>query len=174
MTTYNPNDFYPRTGQEIKSDGTTVNEADGLNSDGSQNVVLTGSKVAEGIANMVLNTQGTLLSSSARTSNTAAPTQTNTSARGVMLFLNVTAVSGTGGLTVRIYGVDPVSGVAAPINAPPATVTTVGLQIVSLYPGIASPNAAGANYILPRTWYAQVVHGDSTSYTYSLGYSLIL
>lgn len=42
MTTYNPNDFYPRTGQKVKSDGTTVNEADGLNSDGSQNVKIAG------------------------------------------------------------------------------------------------------------------------------------
>lgn len=42
---YNPNDFYPRTGQEVKSDGTTVNEADGINADGSENVVLSGTNI---------------------------------------------------------------------------------------------------------------------------------
>lgn len=44
MPQYNINDFYPRTGQEIKSDGTTVNEADGINVDGSQNEVIAGNK----------------------------------------------------------------------------------------------------------------------------------
>lgn len=45
MQTYNPSEFYPRTGQEIKSDGTTVNEADGVNPDGSQNVKITDSSI---------------------------------------------------------------------------------------------------------------------------------
>lgn len=47
MTIYNPNDFYPRTGQEVKSDGTTVNEADGINPDGSENNVITGKKTQQ-------------------------------------------------------------------------------------------------------------------------------
>ena len=35
--------YHPRTGKVIKSDGTVVNEADGVNDDGSRNVRVTGS-----------------------------------------------------------------------------------------------------------------------------------
>lgn len=47
MTQYNPNDFYPASGKEINSLGNVVTPADGINSDGSQNVLLVGRKVIE-------------------------------------------------------------------------------------------------------------------------------
>ncbi|MFJ5713108.1 hypothetical protein [Neobacillus sp. NPDC093127] len=64
----NPNDAYqPRTGKVYKSDGTVVNEADGIQPDGSRLMQLTGRKVgyqrvgvnqslpANGITSIVLN-----------------------------------------------------------------------------------------------------------------------
>lgn len=45
MPIYNPNDFYPKSGAEIDSTGNVKNDADGLNADGSKNVVITGDKV---------------------------------------------------------------------------------------------------------------------------------
>lgn len=42
MTIYNNDDWQPLTGKRIKSDGTVVNEADGLESDGKQDVVTSG------------------------------------------------------------------------------------------------------------------------------------
>src|SRR5690242_4107854 len=57
------------------------------------------------------NTEGTLLAEAARTATTyAAAPLTNPSARGVTLWLNITAASGTGGLILRVRGYDPVSG----------------------------------------------------------------
>lgn len=40
--TYNNDDYQPQTGKVIKSDGTVINEGDGYNANGSQNVVLIG------------------------------------------------------------------------------------------------------------------------------------
>lgn len=49
MTTYNPNDFSPTSGKEINSSGNVVTPADGINSDGSQNVVLLPRKTSSGV-----------------------------------------------------------------------------------------------------------------------------
>lgn len=37
---YNSDDYVPQTGKNIKSDNSIVNEADGYNADGSQNIVI--------------------------------------------------------------------------------------------------------------------------------------
>jgi hypothetical protein len=123
------------------------------------------------------NTQGTLLASAARTSSTSSPDQTNHNAKGVVLILNVTAVSGTGGLVVRFYGKDPVSGGSYQLSADPPAITAAGVYAFELYPAISSATGSikqAISSILPRTWMAQVATVDATSYTYSLSNSLIL
>jgi hypothetical protein len=52
------------------------------------------------------NTQGTLLASAARTATATSPNQTNYNAKGVQLTIDVTAVSGTGGLILVLQGID--------------------------------------------------------------------
>jgi hypothetical protein len=122
------------------------------------------------------NTHGTLLASAARTATTSTADQTNHNARGVVLFVNVTAASGTGGLTVQPKGKDPVSGGYYRLNAPPSAITGTGLYLFEVYPGASgtggdvAQRTAGA---LPRTWAVTVVHGDASAYSYSLGYALI-
>lgn len=46
MTTYDTRDYQPGSGKVVKSDGNVVNEADGYNDDGSQNVVVKGRSVS--------------------------------------------------------------------------------------------------------------------------------
>jgi hypothetical protein len=121
------------------------------------------------------NTQGTLLASQARTATAQSPTQTNYNARGILIHLNVTVASGTGGLQLRVYSIDPVSGGVKPINNLPTAVTATGVYTYVIYPGIsADANTQVSASILPRTFNVTVSAGDSTSYTYSVGYSLIL
>jgi hypothetical protein len=121
------------------------------------------------------NAEGTLLASAARTATTSSSNQTNYNGRGVLLILNVTAASGSGGLTLRVQGVDPVSGLSVALNTPPAAITATGTFGYLVYPGIAGPNLSQASStVLPRTWFVSMTHGDATSYTYSLGYALIL
>jgi hypothetical protein len=125
------------------------------------------------------NQQGTLLVSAARTASTSSAVQTNVSARGVLLFLNITAASGTGGLNLIVQGIDPVSGLVAQINnqALSASKVTTGLAIVSMYPGDVTAGGATlaqSGGVLPRMWQATVLHADGSSYTYSLGYATVV
>lgn len=125
------------------------------------------------------NTQGTLLASATRTSSTISATQTNYNARGVILFLNVTAASGTGGLQTTLFYVDPISiSGSGTVSALPTAVTTVTERTYVFYPttfsGTGSAIAQTTGIPVPRAWYASVTHGDASNYTYSLGYAYIL
>jgi len=122
------------------------------------------------------NAELTLLASATRTTTTDSPTEVNYNAKGVMVFLNVTGASGTGGLQLRFLGNDPVSGLHF-VSDSPSAVTTTGINIYVLYPGAA--NAAGSirqttQTVLPRRWRVRVTHGDGSNYTYSVGASYIL
>ena len=121
------------------------------------------------------NEQGTLLASAARTATVTSSNHTNHNARGVLVTVNVTTASGTGGLTVRIQGIDPVAGTAFPLNTAPSAITATGLYSYLLYPGASGGGTTQATaLVLPRTWNVQVSAGDSSSYTYSVGYAQIL
>jgi len=139
-------------------------------------VQVSGSKVEEGIADFILNTEGTLLASAARTANIATPLQINYNAKGVFLWLNVTVASGAGGLTLIVQGIDPISGLPVWLNATPTAVTTTGTFGYELYPGgtLSGDVKQRTSGILPRSWKVLIAVGDASSYTYSLGYSLIL
>lgn len=145
------------------------------------------------------NTQGSLLASAARTSTTSSPIQTNYNARGLIVHFNVTTVPGGENLTPRLFYVDPVSGgsVSAWVGA---TVTTSGLSQYLFYPGSGfssivnvtgvsdapstytetqtPTNPTGFSAVLPipvpRTFFVQIQHSAAGSWTYSVGYSLIL
>lgn len=120
----------------------------------------------------------TLLPLAARTATTNSADQLNLNWRGVMLVLNVTAVvGGNAGLQVIIQQKDPTSGAYNNLCAAPTAVTTVSFATYQFYPGVLTTNGnikATSNIILPDTWRAQVIHGDSDSYTYSLSASLIV
>lgn len=129
------------------------------------------------------NIEGTLLASAARTASTFSPTQTNYNHRGVMMWLNVT-VAGTGNLYVRLWGQDPITGLNANMTVAPPTnvVTGTGLYAAGFYPGwstgpsgaTAAQTTITASVAVPRKWSASVQHSDGSSWTYSLGYSMIL
>lgn len=120
------------------------------------------------------NSQGTLLASAARTATATSPTMTNYNAKGVRITLNVTAASGTGGLTLVVFAVDSVSGNGKTINASPSAVTATGTTTYVIYPSaLASADTQTTEAPLSRSWYAEIAAGDSSSYTYSLGYALI-
>jgi hypothetical protein len=121
------------------------------------------------------NTEGILLASAARTNSPVTPQQTNYNARGVILFLDVTGVSGTGGLKPYIYGVCPVTGKSESIYAFSSTITTIATHSFAFYPSVSVAAFTGADSgVLPRKWFAYISNSDATSYTYSLGYSLIV
>lgn len=124
------------------------------------------------------NVDGTALASAARTAYVISADIINYNGRGILIFLNVTAASGTGGLQVRLMAKDPVSGTYFAMAATPTAVTATGKNAYVFYPG-SSAGAAGnvaqnVSIVMPRTIAIEVIHGDGTSYTYSVGYSIIL
>lgn len=146
----------------------------------AKNVQLSGSKVAEGIADFRLNTEGTLLASAARTASTRTSTQTNYNAKSVIIYLDVTAVGASGGLILKVEGVDPTTGKTFNLNVDPAIITVIGKYAYVVGLGASGGGGAAQDVkqttplSLPRSWDVFVYHADATSYTYSVGYSLIL
>jgi hypothetical protein len=125
--------------------------------------------------------RGTVLASAARTASTSGSSVDWVRYKGVILFLNITAASGTGGLSIYPEYQDPVSASWNRIYNYPSTasrITTAGLQILHLGPGIGA-TIGGANQggfcaaFLSSAIRFTVNHGDASSYTYSLGYELI-
>lgn len=121
---------------------------------------------------------GTALASAARTASTLSANISTRGARGIIVYLNVTAASGTGGLTPRLFGVDPLSSNVATSATASSAVTTVGLRVYHFGPGCGGANAGTAAWgsvgvMLGALAAVQVLHGDASSYTYSLSYELI-
>ena len=132
------------------------------------------------------NTQGTLLASAARTAQTPSPAQTNYNAGGVMLTLDITAAPNTAEtLTLWLLVVNPVTsdtndGVLAQLTTSAGTTlqtrTTFRLVVA---PGASGAPSQGGNQIVafalpvPRAWQATINPSGASSWTYSLGYSLL-
>jgi hypothetical protein len=119
------------------------------------------------------NTAVSVEASSAKTaSGNSAAAITNHSARGAVLFINVTAVSGTTPtLAVRAQMQDPVgSGWVDIPGAVTASITTTGLVALAIYPGATVVANAAVSYPLPRTWrLAWTIGGTTPSFTFSVG-----
>lgn len=104
------------------------------------------------------------------------------SEHGILVFLNVTAASGTGGLTLRINGQsglpDGIDG-NTPLNAALAPITSTGMYSYAMYPWGVLPARDYAvtqttTFYLPHPFTIHVQHADASSYTYSLGYTLLI
>lgn len=120
---------------------------------------------------------GTIYPSAARTATPAAVTLINPGYRGVVLSLDVTIASGTGGLTVNVSQIDPATGEAMAINGGGAAITTVRAATYWVCAGASGSTGAihdlTAVPLPPGSWQVQVAHGDASSYTYSLGYQML-
>jgi hypothetical protein len=117
------------------------------------------------------------VASAARTSGYIGPTHTNLMGhKGILIYLNITAASGTGGLQVVLENLAPVSGQWAAANTTPTAITTATFQKYLIYVGSTATNSSASQQSsgpLARNWRLHVFVGDSSSYTYSLGYTLL-
>ena len=122
--------------------------------------------------------QGQLLGSATRTATVSSDTQrvdeTMNSDAQLVVFLNVSAASGTGGLTLTIEGLDPVSATWFRMLTGAGLITT-GKRAYVLGPGSSATAAADITGAVPapvpESWRVTVTHGDASNYTYSVGYS---
>jgi len=128
------------------------------------------------------NTEKTVLPSGTRTFTTNSATQINWNARGAIIWVNVTAVSGTfaagEGLTILIQGRDPVTAAFRTIGPTLGPMTTTGAREMLIYPGctdVAGRIAVENDIPLPREWRVRCeITGTNPSFTFSVGASYIV
>lgn len=119
------------------------------------------------------NIAGTLLASAARTATTNSSDQTNYNGRGVEITLDVTVVPGGDTITLSIESKDPASGNYTTLLTG-AAISTTGTRRYVLYPGVGAVANQLVSDILSRTWRVKVTHSAGTSFTYSVGYAVVL
>ncbi len=124
--------------------------------------------------------RGTALASAARTASTSSNDLSTAGYSGMAIWVNVTAASGTGGLTTYIQTKDPVSDNWCLSYVAAAPITTVRTTSILLGAGVSqgtnislAGGQADRGTRLPADVRVYVVHGDASSYTYSVGYELI-
>lgn len=121
-----------------------------------------------------LTAQGLAMAARTTQTNTAdiiAPTY-----RGIVIYLHVSAASGTGGLTLRIQGKDEFTGAYVTLATVSTAVTLVSVNSFIFgggggSSGASSPALVGG--ILPDVFRIIVLHGDASSYTYAVSYTLV-
>jgi hypothetical protein len=120
------------------------------------------------------------LASAARTTTTSGANITVENAKGVILYLNITAASGTGGLHLGLSGVFPDGSLTQTVSYQATGLTATGRTMMIIYPGggaLCTPagRVTGADYQLriPPVIRPYVVHDDASSYTYTVEYQLL-
>jgi hypothetical protein len=97
--------------------------------------------------------------------------QDGTSVEFLHVIIDVTAVTATPALTVRIQGKDPASGKYYDILVSTAIATAI-TTVLKVGPGLTAAANLVANDMIPAVWRVTVTHGDTDSATYSVGASL--
>jgi len=121
---------------------------------------------------------GTALASAARTATTTSAAITNNNFTKLRVYINVTAASGTGGLQLQLLAKDPVTAAYNAMHSaqPAAPITAIGEYYFDYTPAaVAAIGGASAAFSIfpPSSLETKIVHGDASSYTYSVGYELI-
>lgn len=91
-------------------------------------------------------------------------------ADGIVVILSATAVTATGSLTLKIEGVDPLSGATWTILTS-AAVTAVGTTIYKVHPNLPAASGtwgSGVQDVVPPYVRVTVTHANGVSVTYSV------
>jgi hypothetical protein len=92
--------------------------------------------------------------------------------RGLVLVIDVTALTATGTLTVKVEGVDPISAKAYTLLQS-VSITATGTTVLRIYPGLTAAANTVASDVLPAVWQVTATPGNSVSITYSIAGSLL-
>ncbi len=127
---------------------------------------------------LAVNEAGVLLASAARTSESVSPEMENINCRGVIVTLDVTAVTETPSLTLSVEFKDLASGKWEKLLTASAAVTAQGTHSYLVYPDgglVAADDIVQiAPWALPRYWRVKVAHTNTDSATYSAGYNYLV
>jgi hypothetical protein len=120
------------------------------------------------------NSSATLIPAANYTSTQVVADQTNKSAAGILLILNVVTAPSVQTLQLVLETKDPASNAYITLATLPASVLT-GIFTLLAYPGAVSASLlTGVLGIpLPLTWRARVLHSSTGTWNYSLGALLL-
>jgi hypothetical protein len=116
------------------------------------------------------NLQGTLYASQTRTANPEATDQINHNGRGIHVILNVTGITGTPSIVLKIEG-KSASGIYYTLLEG-AAITAAGTHVYKIMPWATPVANEAAADLLPRTWRITVTHTNADSITYSVDYAI--
>lgn len=113
----------------------------------------------------------THLASAARTATPGAGAVIrHFAAKGITVFLNVTAIGAAPSITVSIEAIDPINLTTGVALLTSAAITGVGLTRLVVYPGLLAAANLRANDVLPKTFRFNFTHANADSITYSVSY----
>jgi len=124
------------------------------------------------------NLESALVALGTRTSSFYSPTLTNHNAKGIMFFINVTAISGTTpGLTLTFNHINSVNGASIVFGGMP-NITATGLYNFTIYPNSMITAAEGylGNLIMPLSRQLSLscnITGTTPSITFAIDYTLL-
>jgi hypothetical protein len=122
---------------------------------------------------MLIPQEVTVLASAARTATVNSDDLANAGYRGVVVVIDVTAISLTPSVVFTIKGKSQLGDDYWTILAS-AAVTATGQTVLRVYPGLTAAANLTASDVLPRQWRVEAVHGDADSITYSVSANYIV
>ena len=112
-----------------------------------------------------------------RTAYTQSSTIIADGFKGVHWWIDVTAASGTGGLTMQLITIDPIRNTILGGFIFHTAINSVILASGFIYPGARENQTnniiASLPLIVPPRFRFSIIHADASNYTYSLNYAFI-
>lgn len=122
---------------------------------------------------MARNQEVTVFSSAARTATSQSSDLTNYYWRGIVLTIDVTAVTATPSVVFTIQGKSTLGSDYYTILAS-AAITATGQTVLRVYPGLTASANLTVNDVLPAVWRVDATHADADSITFSVSANYIL
>lgn len=122
----------------------------------------------------------TVMNVTAATTTQTSANQTNNTARGVYVIVNVTTLTGTSPtLTPKIQGIGPVANQPFQLLLASAAIAATGVFVYLIYPTVSAVTGTGitqdAGFSLPKTWNVVMTAGGTiTNATYTVEASYLL
>ena len=115
-----------------------------------------------------------LLASAVRAANNDTPDQVNRFGRGVIVFVDVTAVPGVDTVTFTLQGRNPIRAASWYTILASAALAATGQVVLKAFPGLTAAANLTVSDVLPYHWRVSVAHSAATNFTYSVSANIII
>jgi hypothetical protein len=112
----------------------------------------------------------TLLVSAARTATTTVADQVNLGHNGLHLVISLTVLAAAETVTPKIQGKDSLGNYYDILVG--SAISSTGITVLKVYPGIAAVANGSASDVLPPVWRVVLTHSSTGAHTYSVALNL--